>query len=143
MCSGLTGTLVLPESLKEVDATAFNGCTGLTGTLKIPAHLTKIGEGAFGYTQISAIRVDKENPAYFVKNSALYTVDGKTLVACPNTKVGRLEIAEGTETIGFLSLCGCEKLTSVSIPVSMSTIEDATFSFCAKLKDIYLSLIHI
>ena len=137
VCSGLTGTLVLPESLKEVDVAAFNGCTGLTGTLKIPAHLTKIGEGAFGYTQISAITVDKENPAYFVKNSALYTVDGKTLVACPNTKVGRLEIAEGTETIGFLSLCGCEKLTSVSIPVSMSTIEDATFSSCAKLKDIY------
>lgn len=137
VCSGLTGTLVLPESLKEVDVAAFNGCTGLTGTLKIPANLTKIGEGAFGYTQISAITVDKENPAYFVKNSALYTVDGKTLVACPNTKVGRLEIAEGTETIGFLSLCGCEKLTSVSIPVSMSTIEDAAFSFCAKLKDIY------
>lgn len=137
VCSGLTGTLVLPESLKEVDVAAFNGCTGLTGTLKIPANLTKIGEGAFGYTQISAITVDKENPAYFVKNSALYTVDGKTLVACPNTKVGRLEIAEGTETIGFLSLCGCEKLTSVSIPVSMSTIEDATFSSCAKLKDIY------
>ena len=137
VCPGLTGTLVLPESLKEVDVAAFNGCTGLTGTLKIPANLTKIGEGAFGYTQISAIRVDKENPAYFVKNSALYTVDGKTLVACPNTKVGRLEIAEGTETIGFLSLCGCEKLTSVSIPVSMSTIEDVAFSSCAKLKDIY------
>ena len=137
VCSGLTGTLALPESLEEVDATAFNGCTGLTGTLKIPAHLTKIGGGAFGYTQISAIRVDKENPAYFVKNSALYTVDGKTLVACPNTKVGRLEIAEGTDIIGFLSLCGCEKLTSVSIPVSMSTIEDADFSSCAKLKDIY------
>ena len=137
VCSGLTGTLVLPESLKEVDVAAFNGCTGLTGTLKIPANLTKIGEGAFGYTQISAITVDKENPAYFVKNSALYTVDGKTLVACPNTKVGRLEIAEGTETIGFLSLYGCEKLTSVSIPVSMSTIEDVAFSSCAKLKDIY------
>ena len=137
VCSGLTGTLALPESLEEVDAAAFNGCTGLTGTLKIPAHLTKIGGGAFGCTQISAIRVDKENPAYFVKNSALYTVDGKTLVACPNTKVGRLEIAEGTDIIGFLSLCGCEKLTSVSIPVSMSTIEDAAFSFCTKLKDIY------
>ena len=137
VCSGLTGTLVLPESLKEVDATAFNGCTGLTGTLKIPANLTKIGGGAFGYTQISAITVDKENPAYFVKGGPLYTADGKTLVACPNTKVGRLEIVEGTETIGFLSLCGCEKLTSVSIPVSMSTIEDAAFSFCAKLKDIY------
>lgn len=46
-CSNLSGTLDLPDSLKEIGALAFAGCTGLTGILTLPDSLTYIGSEAF------------------------------------------------------------------------------------------------
>ena len=46
-CSKLTGTLTIPDGVKEIDLGAFNGCSGLTGTPSLPSSLTTIGLEAF------------------------------------------------------------------------------------------------
>lgn len=47
-CSGLTGELVLPSTIKLIDHWAFYQCTGLTGHVIIPNGVTSIGYAAFG-----------------------------------------------------------------------------------------------
>ena len=49
-CSGLTGDLVIPKGVKTIDEQAFYGCSGLTGSLVIPESVTTIGNNALKYT---------------------------------------------------------------------------------------------
>lgn len=46
-CSGLTGNLVIPDSVTSIGGYAFYGCTGFTGTLTVPNTVTSIGQYAF------------------------------------------------------------------------------------------------
>jgi len=46
-CSGLTGDLVIPDSVTSIGDFAFNGCTNLTGSLIIGNSVTSIGSYAF------------------------------------------------------------------------------------------------
>ena len=41
-CGGLTGTLVIPNSVVEIKAAAFCDCVGFTGDLVIPNSVTKM-----------------------------------------------------------------------------------------------------
>ena len=45
----LTGNLVIPNSIKTIEKSAFYGCTGLSGNLTIPNSVTTIGNFAFSY----------------------------------------------------------------------------------------------
>ena len=48
-CSGLTGTLVIPDTVTYIGRAAFLGCTGLTGDLVIPASVQKIESAPYSY----------------------------------------------------------------------------------------------
>ena len=57
-CTGLTGELVFPPSLQRIDAEAFKGCTGLTGDLILPASVSIIEPDAFrGCTGFSSLQI--------------------------------------------------------------------------------------
>ena len=45
-CTSLKGDVVLPKTVKTIEARAFSGCTGITG-IKLPFGLTSIKNGAF------------------------------------------------------------------------------------------------
>ena len=46
-CSGLTGDLIIPNSVTSIGDSAFPGCKGFTGNLIIPNSVTSIGNNAF------------------------------------------------------------------------------------------------
>ncbi|MGN0793701.1 MAG: leucine-rich repeat protein [Aristaeellaceae bacterium] len=46
-CFGLTGSIVIPSTVRRIGASAFYGCSGLDGTLTLPASVTSIGDYAF------------------------------------------------------------------------------------------------
>ena len=46
-CSGLTGSLTIPDSVTTIEGGAFSKCSGFTGSLTIPDSVTTIGENAF------------------------------------------------------------------------------------------------
>ena len=46
-CSGFTGSLTIPNSVTSIGNGAFSGCTGFTGDLIIPNSVTRIEFGAF------------------------------------------------------------------------------------------------
>lgn len=58
-CSGLVGSLTIPDSVKEIGADAFRGCSGLTGILTIPNSVVTIRarafEGCSGFTGVLKI----------------------------------------------------------------------------------------
>ena len=45
-CSGLTGSLTIPNSVTEIGSAAFSGCSGLTGDLTFPTSVTSISAEA-------------------------------------------------------------------------------------------------
>lgn len=58
-CEGNVRTLVLAESVKEIESGAFAGCTELESVL-IPARVTKIGNYAFYNTGLKSVKVSRD-----------------------------------------------------------------------------------
>ena len=46
-CRGLTGNLIIPNSVTNIGINAFQGCTGFTGSLTLPNTVKNIGVQAF------------------------------------------------------------------------------------------------
>ena len=60
ICTGLTGSLNIPNSVTTIGNSAFEICEGFTGSLTIPNSVATIGNGAFnscsGFTRIEINR---------------------------------------------------------------------------------------
>ena len=56
-CTGLTGDLIIPNSVTDIDFTAFKECEGFTGDLVLPNSVTMIWDeafkGCFGLTSLT------------------------------------------------------------------------------------------
>ncbi len=158
---GQLETLELNEGLEEIGAEAFLSCSKLANvnfpasltsvdrdafanagliSLKIPSTLTDIGEGAFCNMQkLQTIEVDAANPRYQALTGTLYELrdDGTPFaaiayaIASGNTA---LNIAAGTENIGYKTYTNAKKLVSVTLPESMRIISDMAFYQCEKLE---------
>lgn len=66
----------------------------------------------------------------------IYSTDGKTLIKCPESYVGHMEITNGVKCIARDAFKNCTQLLSVVIPESVSTIGEEAFYCCEKLMSI-------
>lgn len=86
------------------------------------------------YRQVECFEVTHPmNKSLKTVDGILYTKDGKTLILCPPQKTGRVEIAEGTETIHQSAFKNC-RINGVKFPESMRRIEPSAFCWCRNLK---------
>lgn len=86
------------------------------------------------YRQVECFKVTHPmNKSLKTVDGILYTKDGKTLILCPPQKTGRVEIAEGTETIHQSAFKNC-RINGVKFPESMRRIESSAFCWCRNLK---------
>ena len=86
--------------------------------------------------QFEAFVVSEENPYYKSVNGVLYTRDGKILLSYPENRRGEhFDIPEGVEKIHSAAFYSCNNLTSVKIPLSVSTIYDGAFAGIPKTDD--------
>lgn len=86
------------------------------------------------YKQVECFEVTHPmNRSLKTIDGILYTKDGKTLILCPPQKIGRVEIAEGTETIYEGAFKNC-RINGVKFPDSMKRIEPSAFCECRNLK---------
>ena len=134
-CSGLTGTLTIPNSVQSIGAWAFTNCSGFTGV-----YITDLEAWCkidFGNTH--------SNPLYYAKN--LY-LNGEPIVnlVIPETSTeikantfcnaeninGSLTIGENVRSIGSYAFFGCTGLSgALTIPNSVTTIDRSAFSGCS------------
>ncbi|MBD5349920.1 MAG: leucine-rich repeat domain-containing protein [Bacteroides sp.] len=130
-CSGLT-SVTFTESLKYINAHAFVACSGLT-TVYIPKSCTLVSQCAFGNCErLLSIEVDPENKSYASSDGVLFKKDFTTLVQCPAGKEGDYIIPESVSTIYYNAFTN-SALTSISIPETVTTIEDYAFRDCQNL----------
>ena len=86
------------------------------------------------YKQVECFEVTHPmNRSLKTIDGILYAKDGKTLILCPPQKTGRVEIAEGTETIYEGAFKNC-RINGVKVPDSMRRIESSAFCECRNLK---------
>ena len=83
-CAGLTGELVLPESLTGLGNSAFYGCSGFAGELVVPDQITVLPSGVFGLMEeITSITIGAgvtEISTGYGSNQAFYGMGGVTEV---------------------------------------------------------------
>jgi Flp pilus assembly protein protease CpaA len=136
-CSGLTGTLTIPNSVTAIGEGAFAGCSGLTGTLTIPNSVKTIGIQAFtACSGLTGIDVAADNLHYSSLDGVLFNEAQNILIQCPASKAGSYTIPESVDTIVSAAFAYCEGLTSVTIGNSVKAIGSYAFSYCSKLTSV-------
>ncbi len=135
-CTALTDATI-PAAVEHIGYHAFAGCTSLAN-LTLPRTVTSIESGAFSScSSLTAIHVDEDNAAFTSTDGVLYTKDMQTLVAVPG---GRTSVTlPGTlTTIEESAFEGCADLASVTLPGAVTSIGDYAFMDCSSLMAIYV-----
>lgn len=119
-CTGLTGNLILPESLTTIGDYTFIHCSGFTGNLNIPKGVTIIGDYAFGSCSGFTGSLILPEGLTTIGDSAFNYCTGFT---------GNLTIPEGVTTIGKAAFGVCSSLSgSLILPESLTSIGDNAFN---------------
>lgn len=136
LCMDIT-SITLPDSVKTLDKGAFYQCDALE-TMTIGKGLETVGDNAFAYGKsLKEIKVAEGNESFVSVDGVLYTKDKKTIVRYPAAKAAAaVVIPDGVETIGYGAFHSCVDLKEISIPVSVTKIDDFAFSRCENIEKV-------
>lgn len=148
------------SSLTTIGISAFARCDALA-TIVLPKSLENIGDNAFTSTNISAFKMDKENPYFTVVNGDILSKDGsifvlhapkslmKTVIIkntvkrieayafaqCLTIKEIKFEAGSTLESIGERAFEGVY-IEEIILPASLITIGDYAFNHCQSLNKV-------
>ncbi len=131
-------SVTVPNTVTNIAEMAFLGCESLKN-ISLPSSIERIGYAAFVLTDYY------ENEANWVKN-VLY-IDEYLISGCyidyVNIEIvfaatGKYTVKSGTKLIADGAFLGCEDLTSITIPDSVTTIGTSAFETVSSLKTINL-----
>lgn len=120
----LSGSLIIPEGVKEIGEGAFWGCNNLTGTLSLPSTLEIIGKLAFSECRFTCELLLPQN---------LKSIGSRAFCNCKGL-YGNLILPEGLLKIEESVFGGCSNLTGdLNIPKNVKEIESMAFTLCLGL----------
>ncbi len=136
--------ILLPDTLENIPAGAFNRCVSLKA-LNIPASVKNIDATAFEVNRsLAAINVSEDNEAYCSDDGVLYNKDKTTFVMFPVAKnITSYTVPEGVTEIGAHAFQSFSNLKSLSLPESLETIGFRAFFGFAVDFDIPKNVKHI
>ena len=162
ICSGLQGTLTIPEGVTSIGNSAFGHCSGLTA-VSIPKSLTSMGENAFyeceGLTAVYITDVAawcgirfhyfEDNPLSYAHHLYLNGTEVQNLEIPDEvsfisdcafyecTSLQSMSTGDGVDTIGWRSFWCCTNLRTITLGKNVKYIKDDAFYECTGLTDIY------
>ena len=123
----------LPNTVTEIKYNAFHGCSSLK-SINIPTALLTMGNGVFSYCP-KLTDIDTNHNAFFnYKNGVLYK--SSTVVAVPSASA--VTVRSGSTTIADYAFAGNTNLTTVVLPAGMQRVGNHAFSDCNKLNTVNL-----
>lgn len=140
--------IIIPSSVYYISNSAFSGCTGLT-EVKIPNSITRIGYLVFeGCTGLKSIEIPESvtdiDYSVFSGCTSLESIS----LPCIKESLEHLfyEVPASLKSVTVLNgTCiksdtfeDCSSLTSITLPDSITTIEEGAFRGCAGLEEITL-----
>lgn len=125
-CSKLT-SITIPDTMTNIGECAFENCTSLI-SITIPDSVTSIGRYAFCGT---AYYNSEDNWA----DGVLY-IGNHLIAANPDKLAANYIVKTGTRCIAANAFYGCDKLTAITIPNSVTGICRWAFWYCASLETI-------
>ena len=148
VCRALT-SVTIPEGVTSIGARAFDGCSSLT-SVTIPESVTSVGDEAFSRTALAYDENGWENDLLYrdrlllraketikgvceIRPGTLY-IDSKAFFGCNN--LTGLLIPESVTSIGPDSFRGCSSLESIILPRNLKTITSSVFAFCQSLVNV-------
>ena len=124
-CKGLT-SVTLPSSVAEIGVRAFADCSSLV-EITLPDSVTKVGELAF-------------NGCYRLPISGGIRYAGSYLLEVVDSSLSSYTIKDGTRFIGALAFYGCSNMASLTIPDSVTEVDDTAFEEVGNLRDVYVKV---
>jgi len=125
----------IPNSVKYIETFAFYRCEKL-GYIYLPSSVTDIGNYVFAYCDnLMEIEVSDDNNSFCSIDGVLYDNSKTTLITWPCGK-GNGSIYNGVSTIAENAMYGCDKITEIVIPASVTLIERYGIRSCANLRNI-------
>jgi hypothetical protein len=124
----------IPDSVISIGDFAFADCDDLK-SVEIPDNVSSIGLSAFSDCEsLRTIAVGAMNPNFSAVDGVLYNHDKTKLIQYPNGAAAQdFTIPNGTTTIGASAFNHSKNLTNVSIPESVTSIEEMAFSNCIQI----------
>lgn len=121
-CSDLTGEMVIPETVTEIESCAFYNCSGLT-SINLPAGLTVLSDGVLsnctGLTEI-------------VFPDGLQNIEMAALSGC--TGLTSITLPAGISVLNNSVLRDCTGLTELTLPDSLEQIGEYALNGCTGIK---------
>lgn len=124
--------IVIPDSLKMIDANTFNGCSLLTTlTYSADCSLETIGLGAFLGTGFTALNLPV----------SVKTIESEAFAECASLQTVAFSDASVLETIGERVFYSCEKLEEVTLGAasSLQSVGEEAFMGCKSLSTVSIS----
>ena len=131
--SNKAGAYAIPQGVLEIGTHAFENCNDLTD-VTIPASVASIVGNPFDFAQLE-LKLAPENPDFSLIDGVLFDQTGTRLLVYPCGRPGdTCEVPEGTVEIGEFAFAGCQQLSAVTIPESVTVIGSNSFWNCENLR---------
>lgn len=134
-CYQLT-EIVLPDTITRIDSGAFAYCESLK-SVTLPSSIQYYNCAFGGCANLMEINVNNANPYFCSVNGVLFSKDRRRLIEYPCGKQGGYQIPFGVEVIGESAFEWRSKLSAISVPQSVKTIETNAFLKCFNVTNIY------